>query len=300
MPVGWYRPQIVTAGQKVYVGGGVTDRFNMFTILEYTINDNAWKRHCGSLVVLYGLSYFQGKLITVGGSNVEDLSSNVSSYDQLKKQWEERIQPMPTGRCAPAVITTDTAIIVCGGARFDEGLEPVPCRLVEVYNSQTSQWHKSAQLPHPYAAAPFAVIGDHCFLVGEARERGGSRKVTYANMRDLERLQQKDVGEGREGNSHAKVWKELSECPLIGSVAVCFNGALLALGGDDPIEGDTVNHVHAFVPQTNSWVRLEYGALPVALEGSSAAQLVDNRLTIVGGSGSDDNHTNSVFIGSRL
>ena len=299
MPVSWYRPQVVVGGHKVYVGGGVTEDLSMFTILEYNIHSDIWKLHRPSQVVLYGMSYFQGELITVGGCNIDGFSSNISSYDRLDNKWEEKILPMPTGRCIPTVVCTDTAIVVCGGAILDGCLEPVPCQLVEVYNSETSEWHRSAQLPHPYAASSFAVIDDFCLLIGEASERDGSRKVTYANLNDLIRLRPKEKGTlDHLSSSQPQVWNELSECPLIGSAAACFNGALLTLGGDDINEGDTVNNVHAFAPKTNSWTELKYGALPEALGGSSAAQLMDNRVVIVGGSGQDDENTASVFIGA--
>lgn len=305
IPVSWYRPQIVMSNQKIYVGGGVTaDLNNLFTILEYDIQSDTWKLHSQSQVALYGLSHFQGQLITVGGCNFDGVSSNVSIYYQLDKKWKENIQPMPTRRCTPTVISTDTAIIVCGGAVLDDGsLEPLPSKMVEVYNSDTSQWHRSDHLPHPYAAAPFIVIGDYCFLVGEASERDGSRKVSYANMKDLmisSRPPREEEDASNSSNSQVQVWKELPECPLMGSAAVCLNGALLTLGGDDTFEGDviTVNHVHAFVPKTNSWIELKFGALPEALGGSSAAQLKDDRAVIVGGSGPDDENTVSMYIGN--
>ena len=275
------------------------DLNNMFTILEYNIHSDAWKVHSQSQVALCGLSYFQGHLITVGGCNFDGISSNISSYYQLDKKWEEKIQPMPTRRCTPTVISTDTAIIVCGGAILDGCLEPLPCKMVEVYNSELSQWHKSAQLPHPYAAAPFTVIGDYCFLLGEASEKDGSRRVTYVNMKDL--MISFELQTEEDPSSQMQVWEELPECPLIGSAAVCFNGALLTLGGEDALsEGDTitVNHVHAFVPKTNSWIELKFGTLPEALGGSSAAQLMDNRVVIVGGSGPDDENTVSMYIGT--
>lgn len=301
VPVSWYRPQVVVSGQKIYVGGGVTTDLDMFTVLEYDLLGDTWKLHSQSKVVLYGLSYFQGQLITVGGCNIDRVSANVFSYEQLNKKWEEKIPPMPTARSTPTVIITDTTIIVCGGAILDDCLEPVPCKLVEIYNSETSQWHRSAQLLHPYAAAPSVVIGEYCFLVGEATERDGSRKVTYASTKDLISLREHpEQTPSNSSSPELQAWKELPECPLIGSAAVCINGALLMLGGDDTSKGDTitVNHLYTFMPQTNSWIELKYGALPEALSGSSAAQLMDNRVVVVGGSGPDDKNSVSMFIGT--
>lgn len=104
MPVSWFRPQIVVGGSRVYVGGGVTEDENMFKILEYDPLSETWMVHMLSQVVLYGLSYFQGQLVTVGGSNVDGFVAAVSSYNSRGKKWEERIQPMPTARCTSTVI----------------------------------------------------------------------------------------------------------------------------------------------------------------------------------------------------
>lgn len=294
MPVSWFRPQVVVGDHKVYVGGGVTEDQNMFTILEYDPYNDVWIIHSPSRVVLYGLSYFQGKLITIGGSNIDGFVGNVSSYNRLNKNWEDKIPPMPTGRCTLTVICTDEAIVACGGAVLDGNLNPVPCQSVEVYISDTSQWHTSACLPHPYAATSFTVIGDHCFLVGEAAESGGGRRVICAKMMDLT---EHKIAAASSSSSSPQVWKELSASPLVGSAAVTFNGALLTLGGDDS-DGDTVNHVYAFMPKTSSWVRLHHGALPEARGGSSAVQLPDGRVVIVGGNGPDSDKTASVFIGT--
>ena len=308
VPVSWYRPQIVVSGQKIYVGGGVAADLDMFTVLEYDLLGDIWKLHSQSKVVLYGLSYFQGELITVGGCNIQRVSANISSYEQQNKKWEEKIPPMPTARTTPIVISTDKAIIVCGGAIVDDCQEPIPCKLVEIYSSETCQWHRSAQLLHPYAAAPSVVIGDYCFLVGEAAEKDGSRKVTYANTKDLisfrpNREKVKEPAPSNSSSSELQMWKELPECPLIGSAAVSINGALLTLGGDDNSEGDdiTVNQVHVFMPETNSWIELKYAGLREALGGSSAAQIIDsNRVVIVGGSGPDDKNSVSMFIGTLV
>ena len=255
-----------------------------------------WRVHSLSQVVLYGLSYFQGQLITIGGSNVDGFVAIVYSYDSPDEKWEEKIPPMPTAKCTSNVICTDVAIIVCGGAVLDDSQDPVPCQLVEVYNSATSQWHTTAQLPHPYAASSLVVISDHCFLAGEAADGdSGGQKITYAKIKDLVEVK---VRKEKSQNllSNQKLWKELPESPLVGSAVVSFNGTLLTLGGDDG-EGDVMNEVHAFVPKTNSWTELHSGALPEARGGSSAAILSNREVIIVGGNGPDGENTPTVFTG---
>lgn len=274
----------------------MTEDENMFKILEYHPQCDMWRIYCLSQVVLYGLSYFQGELITVGGSNIDGFVTIVYSYDCPDEKWEERIQAMPTARCTSNVICTDVAIIVCGGAVLDDSQEPVPCQLVEVYNSVTSQWHTTAQLPHPYAASSPVVICDHCFLAGEAADGdSGGQKITYAKIKDLVEVKVREE-KSRNSLSNHKLWKELPETPLVGSAAVSFNGSLLTLGGDDR-EGDVMNEVHAFVPKTNSWTGLLSGALPEARGGSSAVTLSDSMVIVLGGNGPDRENTATVFTG---
>ena len=303
MPVSWFRPQVVVGdGNKVYVGGGVTEDEHMFTILKYNPDSDRWTHHSPSQVVLYGLSYFQGKLITVGGSNMDGFATTVSSYDRVDERWEEKIPPMPTARCTATVICTDTAVIVCGGAVLDESPNPVPCRLVEVYNSETRQWHTSAQLPHPYAATSFTVINGYCFLVGEAAEAEGGQEITYAKTKDLIETEEDEKRRNSSSSlstSSLQLWKELSPSPLLGSAATTFRGALLTLGGDDRVR-ETLNQVHAFVPKNNTWIHLPNGVLPEARGGSSAAHLSDDRVVMVGGSCPNDENSATVFIGTIL
>ena len=276
----------------------MTEDKDMFTILEYDPSSDVWKRHVSSLAVLCGLTYFQGMLVTVGGINIDGLTTAIWSYDRVDKNWERKIPRMPTARCTPVAVSTDKALIVCGGALLDEARNPVPCRLVDVYNSTTMQWQSSAPLPHPYAATSFAVIKDYCFLVGEASEgEEGGREIVYAKMEDLIKVYSEE--ESCE-TSACQAWKQLTASPMVGAAAVAFNGALLTLGGDDK-DGEVVNSVHAYVPKTNSWITLHHGALLEARGGSSAVQLPDNRVIMVGGNGpdySDGQHrTATVFIG---
>lgn len=191
------------------------------------------------------------------------------------------------------------AIIVCGGAVLDDGLNPVPYQLVEVYRSDTSQWHQTAPLPHPYAASMFAVIHDYCFLVGEASDGDyGGQQVTYAKTKVVIEFQ---AGEKTPPSSSSiqKIWKELPTSPLVGSAAAAFSGTLLTIGGDDR-EGDVINDVHAFGPKTNSWIALHSGDLPEARGGSSAVQLPDKRVVVVGGHGPDGENTATTFIGTTV
>ena len=284
---------------KIYVGGGVTEDENMFAILEYNPHSDSWKLHSPSQVVLYGLSYFQENLITVGGSNIDGVTATISGYDRLDKVWVESIKPMPTARCTSTVICTDLAIIVCGGAVLDDSLNPIPCRLVEVYNSENSQWHATSLLPHPYAGTSFALINDYCFLVGEATETEGGHEVTYAMTKDLIEPKRLRGSSKSVSSSGPQPWKELSQSPLVGSAAVSFNGALVTLGGEDHDgEGDTLSLVYVFVARTNSWVRLRRAMLPEPRAGSSAVPLSDGRVVVVGGHDPDGKNCATAFIGT--
>ena len=76
-------------------------------------------------------------------------------------------------------------------------------------------------------------------------------------------------------------WKTLPDTPLVHSAAATLSGALLAVGGRD---GETRQRtVYVFTPSTNSWVKLPSGDLPAERSGTTAVQLSNNRVMVIGG-----------------
>ncbi len=134
-------PQSVLHGGKVYVaviGVRVTDSVScLYLVFRYDPGRDVWSTLPPCPVYFFGLGQFQGHLIAVGGSRHggED-SGKVYRYKKESRKWKEYLKPMPTGRSKLSVITTESAIIACGGR-----VKGARCsiRTVEVHTVETDQ-----------------------------------------------------------------------------------------------------------------------------------------------------------------
>ena len=311
LPVKTARPQSVMVGGRVYVGSGLTDSTDDdFLVCQYTPERNEWATLPPHTVRYFGLGQFQGDLITVGGLHKEDsLTGKVYRFNKQSHKWEESSKPMPTARAFLSLITTQSAIIACGGitGRTSDG-KTTYCSTVEVYTTSTSQWSTTDPLPIACVFISSVTIGDTCYLLGGRDDQNIAVKtVLYA---PISSLVQKARSQQAANSSHPDcVWKTLPDTPLLASAAASLGGCLLAVGGGDLQGGNmfvTVFKlllrlasgispaVHIFIPLTNCWVRVNSGDLPEPCLSSTAIQLPDNKLIVIGGS--KDKKT--VFMGS--
>ncbi len=275
-------------GGKVYVGGRHTvDQFYAMLVFHYDPERDGWDSlpHCP--VKLFTLSQFQGHLITVGGQTAQgDPTGNVYRYREESREWEEYLTPMPTARSGVAVISTQAAIVACGG----KGDRPITAT-VEVYTAETAQWHASDPLPKPYTDMTSVTIGDTCYLLGGFGESTiGATKTSTVLRAPVSSLIQKAMSP-----SEHSVWETIPGTPRTSSTAASLGGHLLAIGGSGS------KAVHMFFCDTNSWVRMPAGDLPTEIYEAAAIELPDNKLLVCGGySVTADrkiNHLKSVYIG---
>ncbi len=282
------RPVLI--GGKVYVGGGRTgNQFCAMLVFHYDPERDGWDHlpHCP--VKLFTLGQFQGHLITVGGLTAQgDPTGNVYRYREESREWEEYLKPMPTARSNVAVISTQAAIVACGGVED----RPITAT-VEVYTAETAQWHASDPLPKPYTDMTSVTIGDTCYLLGgvEGDEHRFSASATVLRA-PVSSLIQKAVSP-----SEHSVWETIPDLPLHFSSAASLDGHLLAIGDVS---------VHMFFCDTNSWVRMPAGDLPTEIYEAAAIELPDNKLLVCGGCNSTAerqryrNHLKSVYIGLAI
>jgi len=182
---------------------------------------------------------------------------------------------------------------------------------VEVYCSETSQWYTADPLPAPSAATTSVTIADTCYFLGVgATDRKAIATVLYASLISLV---QKATSPNLQSASCTSVWNTLPGTSLIGSAPVSLSGHLVTVGGYKVktstaalvvrtlaakigIGLPVVPEVHAFVPDTNSWVRLRIGDLPVRLFGYTAVQLSSNTIMVISGVDNHANVTKTVFM----
>ena len=121
---------------------------------------------------------------------------------------------------------------------------------VEILDTtEQRQWYHAASLPHPLGHALPATIGNMLYLLGGITEGGpASTKVLTACVDEMisEVVSQPASASAPPTPSP---WQSLPDTPLIGSTALAFNGALLAVGG-----GPSTAIFH-FQPSSRQWVK---------------------------------------------
>ena len=297
MPVKMGRPQAVVMGEKVYVRGGhpksSKDRNQVF---QYDPSRDEWSHLPPCQVKFFAMAQFMGNLVTVGGGIAGGgITGKVYRFKEQSQKWEEFLKPMPTARFYLSVATTQSAIVASGGVtdvRDDD--QPVPCATVEVYSSETSQWHTADPLPVPCKLVTSVIIADTWYLLGGIGS--GGKSLTTVQYVPLTTLIQKATSPTHQSASHISVWKTLPDT-LKRSAASSLSGNLLAVGGYNN-KTPASPAVHIFFPYTNSWVRTTTGDLPVSRWACTVVQLSSNRLLVVGGTDDQDKPTNTAFLGS--
>ena len=111
-----------------------------------------------------------------------------------------------------SVATTKSAIVASGGCTsFSNDDKPVPCAIVEVYSSETSQWHTADPLPVPCSIMTSVTIADTWYqLGGNGADNKKTQTVLYA---PLATLILKATSPTHLSANHMSVWKTLPGHP---------------------------------------------------------------------------------------
>ncbi len=137
LPVEMESAQAVLVGGKVCVGGGDAVG-NSHLLFQYDRRKDGWATLPPCPVGWFGLGQFKGHIITVGGcARGRDTTNKLHRYKEASQTWEEYLRPMPTPRRYLSVITTQSAIIACGGVDSKGQV----CATVEVYTDEPSRWY---------------------------------------------------------------------------------------------------------------------------------------------------------------
>ncbi len=291
LPVGMGLAQAVLVGGKVCVGGG--DAVGKDHLLfQYDRGRDGWDTLPPLPVSWFGLGLFKGQFFTVGGITREgNTTNNLHRYKEESRAWEKYLRPMPTPRWALSVITTQSAIVACGGRDSNWQV----CATVEVYTDETDQWHIADPLPIRCYLMTSVIINDTCYLLGGYDQSLDPTKTVLCTP--ISSLVEKAKSPPRWFAAIFRyVWKTLKDTPLNSSTAASMSGSLLAVGGREDLPQDSPA-VHMFQPRTNSWVRMISGDLPGAVRAIVAIELPSNELFFCGGY-SEVVRSKGVFIGS--
>ena len=292
----------MVVGERVCVGGGITySDDDEYLVFQYDPARDEWTILPPGPVRYFGLGQLSGELLTVGGVDQwEVITKKVYHYKPESQRWEEFLQPMPTARAFLAVISTQSALIACGGATdITSDGKPVPCSTVEVFTTETSQWYTTDPLPVPCYCMSSATINDTGYLLGGVTTANNlTSTVLYAPVASLihrATSHPQQSASAARPDSTSSAWKTLRDTPLVGFAAASLGGMLLAVGGE---YGEMKTAVHVYSPATSTWIRVKSGDLPEPRFYCTAVELSANRLLVVGGRDQDRKDMNTVFLGS--
>ena len=309
---GMGKVQAVLMEDKVYIGAGITHNAVCCNILfQYDPSLNQWSHFPSCDPAAFAMAQFMGNLITVGGQMIDEtITGRVYRFNKRSNNWEEFITPMPTPRFYLSVATTQFAIVASGGVTGFTGImenDYIYCATVEVYSSETSQWHTTDPLPLACMATSSVTIADTWYQLGgfaSDTEDNGLNTVFCASLTSLIR---KATSRTHQSPSCISVWKTLPNTPFKQSAAASLRGSLLAVGGLDDETSDSTSDstsaspaVHVFVPSINSWVKVTNGNLPERRFMSTAVQLSSNQVLVICGKGKQENIdycTKTLFLG---
>ena len=240
-------------------------------------------------------------LTLVGGCDKDRCTNRLFSLTgEGSGNWSQEFPSMPTKRYGVAALFAGIALIVAGGVGESESVLTV----VEVLNTESSQWSTAASLLDPLVNSLVAVCDGLIYVVGG--DDGGfeptSRVYTCELTALLESVNPKSKAGRFKGtlrrSSKAKVWSGVADLPLIQPSCVFLHGCLLAIGGRD-LEHRPSSAVHAYVPTNNSWEVISHMETP--RYSCFAAILPDNQVMVIGGiTDKSRTKTDTVEMGSLL
>ena len=301
------RPQVVVIGDKIYVGGGSTDsRADSYLVFQYNSVGGEWTTLPPCPVRYFGLGQLSGELLTVGGVKHSaivfgKISGKVYRYKPASKKWKKSLHPMPTARFCLCVVSSESALTACGGTTGFSDNKPILSTSVEVYTTETSQWHTTDPLPIPCDTMSSTTISGAAYLLGRfTTDSTPTKTLVYAPVVPLIKKAvsqpQQPASAAMQSDSASSAWKTLQDTPLYGSAAVNLGGTLLTIGGRDDNKTKSPS-IYIYIPATNSWKRMESGDLPELRYDCSAVDLSANRLLVIGGRDENSKITNTVFLG---
>ena len=283
-----YVAHAVLMGDNIYIGGGLDPGNLDFVpdVLKYSITENEWFKLAPAPVIGFGLGRLGGDVVLVGGKTDDEheFTGKIHSLDAESQQWIEKLPAMPTARRMPTVISHKrTVLVVCGGVGGNGILNTV-----EMFNSETLEWHTLTPLPVPAMCMSTAIIGNTCFLMG-----GVDKDSYYCSLVLQCRL------DHILHTPTAATWEVLPDTDIIGPTAAVLGEHLLSIGGiivhhqpPSPLSflglgrkqstsSRAANCIYVYHPVTSQWLLLD--KLPTFYASGSVVSLPENKLLVTGG-----------------
>ena len=286
MPLGMsFYPQAIVLNGKVYIGGGKSQQKSMNIVMEYDPQRDLWTILPSCTSIYFGMAILKGQLLLVGGRHSEALfdktTNHLSVWDQTSLQWQSPFLPlMPTPRCCMAIVFNDWWIVVAGGRNDKKEM----LTKVEILNISKGEWIEGAPLPQAAEKMTAAIIGNKVVLLGGANARHGFHNEVFCLSLDNLAPQATSY--------KSELWQRLPSTPFRCFTALAYNGALLAIGGEDSTTKCSV--IYVYQSGKKCWVKA--GDFPTDRVRCACTILPNGEIFIVGGAALSSRSTENLLV----
>ena len=260
LPVEMYDAQAVFLDGTLHVGGGDTKVSLRDDAKLYSCKpggDGSWTATV-TPTYYYALTTYHSHLLLVGGTEYPSVQITNKIYTMIDGEFKELLPPVKEKRCVSSVVSSGSVLAVAGGYVGSR-----PLFSVEVYND--GQWTSRQSLPGACYDMKSVFHGDKWILIG-GTEQG--TKVYCISLQSLV--------SGTEQSS----WETLPDVPFQFSATAVVDGRILSIGGRTIKFFVPKSCIHAYSPDTQSWIHV--GDLPAPLEVMCSIILPSGELMVIG------------------
>jgi DNA-binding CsgD family transcriptional regulator/N-acetylneuraminic acid mutarotase len=106
---------------------------------------------------------YADQVYVIGGTNSHGVIGDVDRYDPLTDSWSS-LTPKPVGVFNAQAAVINGLIYIPGGRQSQDNLEPTD--ILEIYDTNTDQWHSGAMLPTPLSAYGLVAYDGDLYIFG--------------------------------------------------------------------------------------------------------------------------------------
>ena len=272
-------PQVVMLGENLCIGGGLTssDREAQIVVV-YDPKKDSYDTLLTYTYKWFSMAVINNQLVLVGGKDVQTgiRTNKLGVWNEKSKRMIHAFPPMSIACNSPSVATHKNRwLVVIGG--IGDGTILSRVEILDTIESAV-QWYHAESLPKPCAQVLPATIGNMCYLLGGYTDgHFPSNKVFSVCLDDL--VPPTSQPASAPASPTPSPWQSLPDTPLTCSTALAFDGALLAIGGNES------RAIHHYLPSSKSWIKA--GELPSERFYHMSIILPNGDLYVAGGGGGD-------------